>query len=398
MRPRSRALFPVLAALLLLAGCDDDGLLRPEVADDLFVSYVSLGNSITAGFQSDGINAATQAEAYPVLLAGQMGTPFRVPELTLPGCPPPLTNPLSGERVGNGEREDCRLRVVPPPSVIHNLAVPGAATMDILSNLDQASNPNPLTTLLLGGRTQLEAARDARPTFASVWVGNNDILGAAISGVVTEENVTPVPTFRARLAETLDELEGMGSRGGILIGVPEVILIPHLSPGAAYWALHREGAFPEGFQVHPSCAPADAGGMGQETLVPFGYGIAILLAQAAAGVEVELNCAQDPPVLSPEEIQTLVGTVAGYNQALSEEAAARGWAFHDPNPTFRELALQRAIPPFPNLEEPTELFGPVFSLDGIHPSGFAHALLADELIQAINAHYGTNLSPLEAGP
>ncbi len=400
-RPHRReALLRLMAGLTLgllalgLVACDDEGLVAVQTEDDLFTSYVALGNSITAGFQSDGINLQTQDESYAVLLAGQMGTRFDTPALNMPGCPPPLVNPLTGQRVGDGEPNTCAIRSAPVPPVVNNVAVPGAATLDILSNLNEDSRPNPLTTLILGGRTQLEAAADADPTFASVWIGNNDVLGAAISGVVTNETVTPVPTFEERLNQVLDGLEAVGTEGGVLVGVVDVTLIPHLSLGVVYWLVDQEGGFPETFEVHESCAPAELGGLGEETLVPFGYGIFQLLGQALAGIPVTLNCAEAQQVLSGQEIQTLMETVAGYNQALEAQAQARGWAYLDPNPAFVQLRQEGLIPPFPNLAEPTQLFGPIFSLDGVHPSALTHRLVTNELVEAINTQYGTGLQPV----
>ena len=54
----------------------DESLKEPAVIDPLFRRYAALGNSITAGFQSAGINDSTQRRAYPVLLAMAMGTDF----------------------------------------------------------------------------------------------------------------------------------------------------------------------------------------------------------------------------------------------------------------------------------------------------------------------------------
>jgi hypothetical protein len=394
---RRLLLLPIAASLVLVSACADEGLMTPSPdGGDLFARYVALGNSITAGFQSDGINRETQSQSYAALLAERMGTEYAAPLLRMPGCPAPLVNPLTGERVDSAQPGGCALRAVPAPRILTNVAVPGAAALDLLSNRDPGSNPNPLTTLMLGGRTQLEAAVDASPTFASVWIGNNDVLGAAISGVVTPENVTPVETFAGRIDEILDELETAGAEGGVLLGVADVTLIPHLSPGVAYWSLaQQDGALPPTFEVADSCGPAAAGGMGEETLVPFGYGFGELLGQAAGGTPVTLDCAQDQRVLSPEEIGELVATVQAYNQELASQAQARGWAFFDPNPTFQELSEAGLIPPFPNVLDPGSLFGPVFSLDGVHPSAGAHRLVANGLIEVINAEYGTSLSPVE---
>ncbi len=394
-----RAALPGICALLMVAlvltACDDDSLVSPDPPeDDLFTTYVALGNSITAGFQSDGINANTQNESYAVLLAEQMGTQFNVPALNPPGCPPPFVNPLTGERVGGEQAPECALRETPAPRRLNNFAVPGAAVIDVFNNLDAESNANALTTLILGGRTQIEAAASVNPTFASVWIGNNDVLGAALAGFVTAENVTPPETFGNRLGTILDELEDAGAQGGVLIGVANVTLIPHLSGGAAYWLADAEDALPPTFEVDDSCAPEQFGGIGEETLVPFGYGFGELLAAAQEGNPVTLDCAEDLRVLRSEEIGQLMGTVEAYNDIIEAEADARGWAFFNPNPTFVELAGEGLIPPFPNVQDPQQLFGPVFSLDGVHPSALAHELVTDNLVAVINEQYGTNLEPL----
>jgi hypothetical protein len=73
--------------------CDHEAdLFVPEPADDMFATYVAIGNSLTAGVQSDGINDSTQQRSYAVLLARQMRTRFAYPSLRMPGCRPPLTS------------------------------------------------------------------------------------------------------------------------------------------------------------------------------------------------------------------------------------------------------------------------------------------------------------------
>ena len=395
-----RAIRPLLLLLIpttFLAGCDDQGLISPspELEEDLFARYVALGNSITAGFQSEGINEETQMESYAALLAGQMGTRYDAPLLNLPGCPAPLVNPITRERVGGATPADCGLRATPVPRFLNNVAVPGAAALDLTANLGPGTSANPLTTLFLGGRTQVEAALDADPTFVSVWMGNNDVLGAAILGIVTEDNVTSVSSFQSRVVRALDALEAGGVQGGVLIGVADVTLIPHLTPGVAFWSAAQQGLLPPTFQVAPTCAPAAQGGVGESTLVPFGFGFGDLFLRAQVGLPVALNCATAPRVLSPQEIGILTQAVTGYNEVLAAQAQARGWAFFDPNPTFRELREDGLIPFFPDLLNPTALFGPIFSLDGVHPSAAAHRLVTNELIRVINGVYGTSLTPLD---
>ena len=401
-RTRLSALLSALliASVILLAGCDDDSLTPPPVNDDLFARYVSLGNSITAGFQSDGINANTQQDAYPVLLAEQMGTPFESPLLADPGCRPPLTNALTGDRVGGGTAETCNLRQTPAPVQLNNVAVPNAAVVDLIDNAAPSNNANVLTQLFLGGRTQVEAAADVEPTFATIWIGNNDVLNAAFAGVATPETVTSPADFEARYTDALDTLEDAGAQGGVLYGVSDVTLIPHFSAGAAYAAaedqLNAVGSNLSpawgSFNVDASCAPDQ---QGATTLVPANYGLFNLLVEALEGADVTLNCADDERVLSGEEVALLQSRVDAYNIFIQQEAEARGWVYQPINPTLRSLRESGAIPPFPDLTDPDgNLFGTAFSLDGIHPNSATHEVVANTTIEAINAEYGTSLSTL----
>src|SRR5439155_9587572 len=114
----------VLALLLAAAACNNDQLNRPFATtpvDPLFARYVSMGNSITAGFQSGGINDSTQQQSYAVLLAQAMHSPFYSPLMNKPGCPPPYTNVFTGARYAvpgqpfPSTATTCALRKIPNP-------------------------------------------------------------------------------------------------------------------------------------------------------------------------------------------------------------------------------------------------------------------------------------------
>ena len=97
---RTRISAALLLALPLLAGCyDNDPLNAPDLStsNGLMARYVSMGNSITAGYQSAGINDSTQQRSYAVLFAGRANAPFFVPSLQGRGCAPPLTNNVTGD-------------------------------------------------------------------------------------------------------------------------------------------------------------------------------------------------------------------------------------------------------------------------------------------------------------
>ena len=391
----ARVLGGVVLGGLVLLGCDQADLDPPEPppAGDQFASYVAIGNSITAGFQSDGLTDSGQNASYAVKVAEQMGTEFNSPLINDPGCPPPITNPLTGERAGGATDETCALRQTPSPEVLHNVAVPGAAAVDVFDNFDEDSNANELTLLLLGGRTQIEAVAAAEPTFVSVWIGNNDLLNPALSG--DPARATTVSTFRDRYAAVLDSLDSIGVERGVLMAVGDVTLLPHLSPGAAYFKAKQEGQLPPSFTVDDSCRPDQAG---TTTLVPFRYGFGTLLRAAQGGQAVTLDCVDDEEVLTGTEVQTFRARVQGYNQFIEERAQERGWAFVDLNPIFASLRESGDIPSFPNVNAPQEAFGAYFSLDGVHPSDLAHDVVTNQVIEAINATYDTDIDPLPDVP
>ena len=213
----------LLAGLPFVGACDSDTLApwAPNAEDATLSRYVAIGNSITAGYQSVGINDSTQATAFPVLLARafglEVGKEFVVPELNSPGCPPPVINIFTGETVGGATAPPFALLKAPTPTMIHNLGVPGATVLDAMTNSDALSRPNALTTIFLGGRTQVEAAEDIQPTFVSVEIGNNDVLGGALSGDATL--ITPSATFASNYQALTSALQAMGVQRGVLVGV-----------------------------------------------------------------------------------------------------------------------------------------------------------------------------------
>ncbi len=390
---RSKTLTAV-AALGLLVGtfaCQEDSLLRPATLvpiDPLFARYVSMGNSITAGFQSGGINDSTQEQSYAVLVAAQMHTAFFVPLLARPGCPAPFTNVFTQTRVSAIPCAFRKSQPVPPP-FINNVAVPGAEVMDAISNFDTASNANALTTLFLGGLTQTQMMDRVHPTFVSVWLGNNEVLGALMA---SDSNQLPsVATFHARYTAVLDSIAATGAKAILMgVGLGDSFPIPFFSRGTTYFGAKLLNQLPPTFTVLPNCAPP----RGDSVWVGFPTGGA-LLAAAVGGTPVTLDCADTTLAIQPAELVKIIGTGLGYNQAIAAEATARNWAYFDMNAAMDSIrAVANAVHPLPLFGQPCSAnpFGTAFTCDGIHPSAATQKLIANKVLEAINAKYGTHLA------
>ena len=385
-----------LAAGLVLAavGCSNEDLITPPVplykGGAMFQRYVSMGNSITAGVQSGGINDSTQQQSYVALVAGKMGSPFYYPSLNPPGCPPPFTNIFTGARVLGGTSTTCALRNPNIPPFLTNVAVPGAEVIDGISNFPKpGTNSNALTLVMLGARTQTQAMMDARPTFVSVWLGNNDLLGAVEAGDTTL--ATDTAAFRTEYAQVLDSIDATGASAVLIaVGLGHLannVVVPFFSRGSTWYGLWASGAFaPAPFTVAANCAPP----RGDTVIVSFAYGFG-LLAASQAGPDT-LSCTA-APVVEPPEVAFFVRLQLEYNAIIQALAAAHGWAFTDSvNTTLDSLAgVPNQFAPFPNSAVACSgsPFGLAFSCDGIHPNQGTQLLIARKLVRAINAKYGS---------
>jgi lysophospholipase L1-like esterase len=396
-----------VAGVLAVAACEasEDAVGPTGLANPIFLRYVAIGNSITAGFQSNGINDSTQRQSYAFLLAQQMGTRFAYPALAKPCCPPPIANTQTGALAEGGTAGSCALRS--PSSVtavLNNVAVPGARALDPTSGSTAASNA--LTTFILGGKTQVQRALEADPTFVTVWIGNNDVLQAGLSGILVatpalgQNGIESTPDeFQTKYDAMIDQLTaGAPNVKGVLIGVAQVGNLPSMSAGGLiYGSLAAQAGISAAagqlVTVLPNCS-------GSASLIDVPQLAAAIRAGSHPAV---ISCAPgalpapvgDVFVLDPQEQATLSATITAYNDYIEAKAAEIGFGYWDPNDLFAAARASGQIPPFPNLASPTQTFGPLISLDGIHPSAAAHVLIANALIDVINATYGTSLQPVQ---
>lgn len=394
-----------VSSLVLLASCETTrrDVLGPSTpaSGDMFQSYVAIGNSITAGYQSGGINDSTQRQSYARWLAQSMGTQYHYPSLNMPGCPPPIANTQTGARVAGGASTTCALRA--PSSVtdiLNNVAVPGARVLDPVSSTTVASNA--LTTFVLGGKSQVQRALDARPTFVSAWIGNNDVLEAGLSGILVTGGPFPgIVSTQAQFQASYDAMikqltDSMPNVKGLLIGVVQVAGVPQLSSGALIAAspaiqagISRASNMP--VTVHPNCT-ASASLVNVVLLIPAIRGRTHPpLISCDKGAIPGAPLVGDVYILDAAEQQILGATIQGYNDYIKGKAQALGWAYYDPNVLLAAKKASGDIPAFPNLASATATFGTFISLDGVHPSSAAHLALANDMIATINAKYGTKL-------
>ena len=369
----------------------------------MFQSYASLGNSVTAGYQSGGINDSTQKMPYARRSRRRRTRASRCRICAMPGCAPPVDTFPSHRVTPIGypvsTATSCYLRTTGSVTpVVNNEAVPGAASVDPVSAT--TLNSNALTTFILGGATQVQRATQLNPTFVSMWIGNNDVLAAALSGVLVpvptiSPGVTPQATFVANYKNDINGLRSIASlKGGVVFGVVDVTYAPLLFHSNLLFVPAIKGAFNAAAgtvtAVDASCNDPVRADQFPDRRRDQGRD---------APAKRDLRADADRPRLPARWIvrpdlrarcgggagrckRTLRATIRT-SRRRPTRSAGRMWMS---NPALQALKTANLIPPFPNLLSPTQTFGTYFTLDGVHPSGLAHQLIANLMVDSVNAH------------
>ena len=173
---------------LLLVACDeDDKATTPaptpiNTGDADFSRYVAIGNSLTAGFQSNALSERDQAYSYPSLIAQHIGVPdFQQPLMRDPGVGArkrlvSLTGPIIVDETGVDPTDPTSNLNVTLARPYDNLGIPGAIVYDMLDTTDfgakSVARGNPFFALILRdqalGKSIVEQALALSPTFITV--------------------------------------------------------------------------------------------------------------------------------------------------------------------------------------------------------------------------------------
>src|SRR3954467_2676615 len=227
---RLKTLAGALALALLATGA---AFGQPNTGTANFTTYVALGDSLTAGFSSGSINQIYQTNSYPALIYRQATgktTGFEQPLVSPPGLPGILRlvslRPLViAPTPGTGQPINLGLQ-----RPYNNMAVPGA-TLHALLTKTQSTSANDPTDLILRrlGFTQLQQGLSLKPTFVTLWIGNNDVLGAATSGIVIPGvTLTPVEQFQADYTAVVTAIASTGAKMAVA-NIPDVTSIPFVT-------------------------------------------------------------------------------------------------------------------------------------------------------------------------
>ena len=260
-------------ASLVIVSCnsDDEVVVDPNSTDGTpltagsadFSKYVALGDSFAAGFSDNALFAEGQKNSYPNIVAsqfalvggGEFTTPFMADNIggfSSGG----VQSPSYGVRLYFGKKIDATYNVplsdfdeplkVEGVSTTNistilsgsygNLGVPGAKCIHLVTPGYGSSFGNPYFARFASSpsTTVIADAIAQDPTFFSLWIGGNDVLGYALAGGDSTLNpITPSSGgigvgFDASYNEIVSQLTA-GGRKGVVANLPYITSLPQFT-------------------------------------------------------------------------------------------------------------------------------------------------------------------------
>ncbi len=478
MNTQYKWLLPLLIFGFLACDSDDD---TPETENQVpitsgsadFSTFVALGNSLTAGVTDGTLFIAGQENSMPNILAQQFalagGGEFKQPlisdnigGLLLGG------NQIQGPRLFFNGSGPAPLPAVPTTEVtstlsgsFNNMGIPGAKSFHLVAP-GYGSIPgvamgtaNPYFARIASGGTAtvLGDAMAQNPTFFSLWIGNNDVLGYALSGGDGTDPITDIGMFTDAYNGLIATLTS-GSAKGVAFNIPDVTSIAHFTTvphnpvpldAATAAAVNVAYANYNAGIVGAFAFLVGNGAITQENAdleiakrtITFSEGegnavvifdenltnltginmqlvsirqataedLLVLPASSFIGTLADPNNPlsvngvalplEDKWVLTPEEQQEIATATEQFNGVINAAVQGAGLAFVNANELLDQVSAG-GLQFDEFLIQGNLVFGGLFSLDGVHPTARGYAFLANKAAEAINTTYGSNLPMVKA--
>lgn len=403
-----------LVALTLSACESDDITTSGPRGQSAFRKYVALGTSVSMGYGASGVLYSTQVYSWPAQLALAAQASFSQPLIAGPGCNAPLIAPLQfGFRLNglpSGAPAVCAPLLPGIQLPANNVSIEGATAFEgavvtpvTAGTLFGSFRQSVYRRVLRDDQTQVTAMLAQDPTFVSVEFGANEVLRVQSGVLAPNITYTPLDTFQKYFNRIIDSVKTTGARA-VLVGlIDDVRSFPTIRTGAE---IHAESLAFHAFYVTIGSACRTSTNV---FTVPLFVPTALARGSAAAAAQQPrpvITCADAPGqqdgTLTTADVTFINSLLLQMDTVIANRARENGYAH------FRLQALYGTVKTGVSFrltaaaDQPvaflsgTTPYGPLISIDGVHPSRFGHALIAQAAVNAINEQYGFNLLAITA--
>lgn len=469
----------LLLASLSFVACDnnDEDAAPAEIpitsGSASFAKFVGLGDSFAAGYSDGALFKASQENSYVNILAKQF----------MPAGGVAITTPLMADNIGGlllGGNVIAGTRLYfdgkgpvavsgkPTTEVtahltgsFNNLGIPGAKSYHLMAPgygnvagvASGKANPYYARFASSGTATVLADALSQAPTFFSLFIGGNDVLGFATSGGVGVNqtgnldpstyggnDITDPNVFANVYNGLVTNLTANGAKG-VVGNLPYVTSLPYFTtvpynpvPLDAAKATQLNAGYAQyngGLQAMVTNKLLTAEEAARRT-IKFAAGnnavvitdsyltnlaaygvpsyrqvtkedLVVLTARTFIGTlvggdQTKINGVSVPLadqwVLSKDEVKEVVTATDAYNVTIKSIADSKGLAFVDTKAAMTQLSSIGVR--FGNFQMTAAyVTGGAFSLDGVHPTPRGYAYIANLFIDAVNTKYGATLRKVD---
>ena len=425
--------FLFVAGVALLAACEpkmDEFV--PSAGNADFSRYVALGNSLTAGYSNGALYTSGQSYSYANIIAQQMklagGGAFIMPVVEnedglLPGK---LklgigTNCLGVSSLGpvpaGGSPSGIPAALAPVGYTVNNFGVPGAKSYHLLAPgygdaaglAAGTANPYFVRFASSPATTVLADAMAVDPTFFSLWIGNNDVLGYSTSGGLGDV-ITSQETYTNALTAIVTNISAKGAKG-IIANIPDVTSVPFFTTIPYNGLVLTAQAQVDGLNnAYHNGLIGISFTLGQNAFVIADPTSPVGMRQLKPTEMVLLSLPQDSlrcagwgsvkPIpgqytLVEPEINAVQAATQGFNLTIKALADSKGLAFADVNTLMKTVKTGMV---YDGMRfSVTYVTGGVFSLDGVHLTARGNAIVANYFIDAINSRYASGIPHVNVG-
>jgi lysophospholipase L1-like esterase len=247
------------------------------------------------------------------------------------------------------------------------------------------------------GVTQVSAAVALHPQLATVWLGSNELLKFVFS--LGQASASAPQSIHDDLVSIVRQLQGAGAKVAVA-NLLNVLQAPALIPQPVYAAQLSAALQQKG--LPKTSADAVAQQYATAEIAQTGLGANGYFTINAYFATLAAIAASQPPPAIPVS-QTVSDALAAqtaalnqqYNAAIAQAVSDTGAALVDVNATFAAIVQSGGIAITPTCCK-LVYGGGLTSLDGVHPSHTAYALIAKAFIDTLNAKYGLGIAPIDA--
>ena len=418
----------------------------------VFTSYLAIGNSLTAGYSDNSLYVTGQLNSYPQRLFEQFSMLADHPAKG-PFYQPLLSGDMGFGPDGAGNNNRPRKVVgysygclgdtsiggvdlpgfapdasdakpyVSPKHQVNNIGVPGIRAADY-------SVPFYASFNIYAGRFYYNIAgtpldellyrvNNIHPTFITMWLGANDVLGYATSGgqgdgtgnatpgafgIYNPNDITPPSVFKLNYDTAVAVATSVGAKGA-LINIPDISTIPFFttipinglyisrqSLADSLTAFYASMNYVFSLGANQFIIRDHAGNLRQS--VP---GELILITTPADS----LTCAgwgsfkaiPDQYVISTDELQNIKTFTTRYNEIIKAAADRNHLAYVD---MFTYMGTLQSGIVYNGIKYNAQyIAGGAFSLDAVHLTPRGYAIVANKIISTINDFYHSTIAPVD---